>query len=73
MGADTKVSGKKITWMVLANIPGQTAEHIKASTKMTRSMAMEFMSGRMNANTPVNGSKANSTVLEYTKCPGMQK
>ena len=71
MDASSKASGKKITWMVLAYILGQTVESIKAGTKTTKRVDMEFIAGQMDANTAVNGSKANSTVLECTKFPQM--
>ena len=71
MDASSKASGKKITWRVLAHILGWTVENIKAGTKTTKRVAMEFIAGQMDANTTVNGSKADSTVLECTKCPQM--
>ena len=71
MGADTKASGISTTWKVLAHITGLTAENTKASTKKTRNTATEFVSGQMEANTAVDGSRANSTVLECTEDLGM--
>ena len=73
MGADTPASGILITWRVLAPTFGQTLDYLKVSTKTTRSMAMEFISGKIIANTAVNGSQANNTVLGSTKCPQIKK
>jgi hypothetical protein len=51
----TKVTGKTIKWKAKANLNGQMAESIMASTMMIRRKAKVFFTGQMVENTKVNG------------------
>ena len=62
MDVDTKESGWKTIWKARGSTFGMTAECIKGSIKMTRSMVMESTLGQMGAVTKVTGLEANSMV-----------
>ena len=62
MENNIKVNGLITICMEWAYIHGPIKECTLASTLMTKSMAMEFISGKMEDNTKVIGTKANNMV-----------
>ena len=56
-----KESGSIITWMASACTHGRMADNIAASTKMTRSMVMEYTLGLMVEFTKATGRMESST------------
>ena len=73
MVVDTKVSGWKTTWKVLEYTFGTMEECTKASTKTTKSTAMESIHGQTVVVMKGTGLEASSTVWEPTSCLRMAK
>jgi hypothetical protein len=64
MGADMKANGSTTTWKAWEFTFGTMVGSIKVSTKMIRSMGLEFILGPIKDAMKAIGTKENNMVLE---------